>query len=85
MSTFCVWIHPLANACKVRVLGVENAKWLLNRLTQSFLVKSREMVNEEESFPRCSFRVPYTSQMPRSKFERLLAGIPEVRLMLDLA
>ena len=48
MSTFCVWIHPLANACKVRVLGIENAKWLLNRLTRSFLIKSRDIVNEEE-------------------------------------
>jgi hypothetical protein len=85
MSTFSVWIHPLANACKVRVLGIENAKWLLNRLTRSLLLKTRDVVNEEECFPRCSFRVPYSLQMPRSTFEKLLAGIPEVRLMLDLS
>jgi hypothetical protein len=85
MSTFCVWIHPLANACKVRVLGLENAKWLLNRLTRSFLVTNGDRVNEEECFPRCSFHVPYSLQMPRSSLEKLLEGIPEVRLMLDLA
>jgi hypothetical protein len=85
MNTFCVWIHPLGNACKVRVLGIKNAKWLLNRLTQSFVVKSSETLNEEECFPCCTFRVPYSFQTPRSTFEKLLAGIPEVRLRLDLA
>ena len=85
MNTFCVWLHPLAKGCKVRVLGIENAKWLLNRLTQSFALKSSEAVNEEECYPRCSFRVPYSSQTRRSTFKKLLAGIPEVRLMLDLA
>jgi hypothetical protein len=85
MDSFCVWIHPLGNACKVQVLGMKNAKWLLNRLAQAFVVKSSETVNEEECFPCCTFRVPYSLRTPRSTFEKLLAGIPEVRLMLDLA
>ena len=81
MNPFCVWTHPLTNACKVQVLGIKNAKWLLNRLSQSFVVKSSQAVNEKECFPCCTFRVPYSSQSPRSTFEKLLAGIPEVRLM----
>ena len=85
MSTFCVWIHPLANACKVRVLGIENAKWLFDRLARAFHAKSSETVNEEEGYPCCTFRVPYSSRISRSALEKLLAGIPEVRLMLDLA
>ena len=85
MNTFCVWIHPLATACKVRVLGIENAKWLLSRLIRSCHVNSSETVNEEECFPRCTFRVPYSSEMRRSTFRKLLADIPEVRLMLDMA
>jgi hypothetical protein len=85
MNTFCVWLHPLANGCKVRVLGIENAKWLLNRLTQSSVVKSSETVNEEECYPRCSFQVPYSSQTPRFTLKELLTSIPEIRLMLEPA
>lgn len=85
MNTFCVWTHPLKHACKVQVLGIKNAEWLLNRLSQSFVVRSSQKVNEKECYPRCTFRVPYSSQMRRCTFETLLAGIPEVRLMRDLA
>jgi hypothetical protein len=85
MNPFCVWTHPLTNACTVRVLGIKNAQWLLNRLSPSFAAKSSQAVNEKECFPCCTFRVPYSSRMRRSTFEKLLAGIPEVRLMWDLA
>jgi hypothetical protein len=85
MNAFCVWTRPLANACKVRVLGIRNAKWLLNRLSRSFLVKSSETVNEKECFPCCTFRVPYNFQMCHRTFERLLTAIPEVRLMTEPA
>jgi hypothetical protein len=80
MNTFSVWIQPFADLCEIRVLGIENAKWLLSRLITSVLVNSSETVNEEECFPRCTFRVPYSS----STFEKLLAGIPEVRVMFGL-
>jgi hypothetical protein len=42
-------------------------------------------VNEEESFPCCTFRVVYGSQMNHALFRKLLDGIPEVRMMADPA
>jgi hypothetical protein len=85
MNPFCVWLQPLRNGCDIRVLGIDNAKWLLNRLTQLFAIKNSEAVNEVECYPRCSFRMLYSFQMPRRRFKQLLAAIPEVKLMLDLA
>ncbi len=84
MNSFCVWIHPLASTYKVRVLGIENAKWLLDRLRQSFVFKRSESVNEKDCFPCCTFSVPYRSQTRPSMLEKLLASIPEVKLMFNL-
>jgi hypothetical protein len=85
MNNFCVWISPLADVCKVRVLGIKNAEWLLNRLRQSLAFRGSEAVNDKECFPCCSFIVPYTSQTSPSTLEKLLSGIWEVKLMLNLA
>ena len=85
MNSFCVWIRPLANTYKVRVLGIRNAQWLLDRLRQSFVFKDSEAVNEKECFPCCTFSVPCRSQTGPSTLEKLLAGVPEVKLMSSLA
>ena len=84
MNTFSVWIRPLGSICRVRVDGMQNARWLLHRLRQSFVFKSSEPINDEGS-SRSTFHVPYSSRMSRSTFEKLLAAIPEVTLMLDPA
>ena len=47
MDRFQVWIHPMANACRVRVEGIQNAKWLLSRLSESFVFKSSEAIKDE--------------------------------------
>lgn len=85
MIPFCVWIRPLGSNCRVRVDGIKNVKWLLDRLSQSFVFKSSEPIDEDQSSSCSTFQVPYSSQMPRSTFEKLLAGIPEVRLMTEPA
>ena len=85
MNTFRVWIRPLGNNSRVRVDGVGNAQWLLNRLGHSFVFKTADPMNEEEGSSCCSFRVAYNSQMSRRGLDRLLAGIPEVQLMTDPA
>ena len=72
MNRFRVWLRPLNNGCKVRVDGIKNAKWLLTRLSQSFVFKSSEAMNEDEFFPACVFSVPYGSQMSDSLFWKLL-------------
>ena len=85
MNRFQVWLRPSNSGCKVRVDGVKNAKWLLNRLSRSFVFKSSEAMNEEDFFPACVFGVVYGSQMCHAAFKKLLNGMPEVVLMIDPA
>lgn len=85
MNSFSVWIRPLGGVCRVRVDGTQNARWLLDRLGRSFVFKSSEPIHDDQGSSRSTFQVPYSSQMPRSVFEKLLVAIPEVTLMLDPA
>ena len=83
MNTFRVWIRPLGTVCRVRVDGAENAMWLLAQLGHSIAFNACEPIRDDEASVRSTFQVPYTPQMPPSTFERLLAAIPQVELMLD--
>jgi len=47
--------------------------------------KTSEEVRQERGSGCCTFRVAYSSRVPRAVLEKLLAGIPEVKLMLDPA
>ncbi len=85
MNTFPVWLRPLGSDCRVRVDGVNNARWLLARLSQSFIFKTSEEVHEEQGSSYCTFRLAYSSQMSRRALEKLLASIPEVKIMLEPA
>jgi hypothetical protein len=85
MSLFHVWIRPLSNACRVRVDGMLNARWLLNRLSESFVFKNSEPLDDNTKTACSSFQVQYSSEMSGPKFAKLLAGIPEVYLMLEPA
>jgi hypothetical protein len=85
MTAFHVWLRPLGDFCRVRVDGIENARWLLDRLSQSFVFKTFEPFGETMGSPVCSFQIPYNPPLSRSKFEGLLAAIPEVRLMSEPA
>ena len=85
MNRFRVWLRPLNSGCKVRVDDVKSARWLLNRLSQSFVFKNSEAMNEDEFFPACVFAVAYGSQMSHPLFWKLLHGISEVDLMADPA
>jgi hypothetical protein len=85
MKTFSVWLRPFGNVCRVRVDGLRNAQWLLNRLGHSFVFKTADPMNEEVGSPCCTFRVAYDSQMSPRGLRRLLATIPEVQLMAEPA
>lgn len=85
MNTLQVWIRPLGADCRVRVDGMKSAEWLLQRLSHSFIFKTSEEVRQERGSGCCTFRVAYSSRVPRSVLEKLLAAIPGVRLMLDPA
>ncbi|MCR4413849.1 MAG: hypothetical protein NUV77_15625 [Thermoguttaceae bacterium] len=85
MNPFRVWIRPLGTTCRVRVEGLKNARWLLDRLGQSFVFKTSEALDEGHDSPCCTFQISYSSQTPRSAFEKLLVAIPEVKLMSEPA
>jgi hypothetical protein len=85
MNPFQVWLRPLGGDCRVRVDGMRNAQWLLTRLSQSFVFKTSEGVHEDKDSSCCTFNLAYSSQVPRRMFERLLASIPEVMVMVDPA
>lgn len=81
MNKFHVWLRPLGDMCRVRVDGMENAKWLLDQLSRSFIFKTSEPFGVTAGSTVCSFAVPYNTSLSRSKFERTLAAIPELTLM----
>jgi hypothetical protein len=85
MNPFPVWLRPVGDFCRVRVDGIENARWLLGRLSQSFVFKTFEPFVETMGSSVCSFQIPYNPPLSRTKFVRLLAAIPEVRLMSEPA
>jgi len=84
MRSFSVWIRPDGDFCQVRVNGKENAKRLLNCLSESFVFKTFDPMTEDEG-AFCRFLVPYNPPLSRSSFVKLLAAMPEVRLMSEPA
>ncbi len=85
MEKFKVWIRSAENKCRLQVDGTGNAQWLLDRLGRSFVFKTADPMNEEQGTSHCSFQVAYNYQMSPRVLEKLLGGIPEVRLMNKLA
>ncbi len=83
MSGFRVWIRPLGDDCRLRVDGMQNARWLLNRLGRSFVFKSAEPINDDKGPSSCVFHVHLASQMSHPTLEKLLAAISEVELIAD--
>ena len=85
MKAFRVWIRSSQNNCRLRVDGIRNAHWLLDRLGHSFVFKTAAPMDEEEGSMCYSFRVAYSSHISNRGLVRLLAAIPEVTLMRDPA
>ncbi len=85
MKTFQVWIRPLGEACRVRVDGLENGRWLLARLIETSGIKRGEPTAEGEPFGLFTFLVALSPTMTRSMLGEWLAAIPEVNLTFQLA
>lgn len=83
MPAFNVWVRRLEGASRVRVDALANAHWLIRKLSDSFVFKTSEPVNERQDSPDCTFRVAHDSQLTGARFEKLLAGINEVRLLRE--
>jgi hypothetical protein len=85
MKSFCVWLSRIDGASGLRVDGVKNATWLLSKLSDLFVFKTSEPLREAPNSPDCTFRVAHSSQLSGHKFEKLLAGITEVKLIFEPA
>jgi hypothetical protein len=85
MKAFRVLLSRIDGASGLRVDGVENATWLLSRLSDFFVFKTSEPLFEVPNSADCSFLVAHSSQLSGRKFEKLLAGITEVKLVFEPA
>jgi len=81
MESFRVWVRPLDYEYLICVDGVENAHWLLERLSGSFVFRSAQPISQQGGSAMCSFQVPCNSQLPFSRFQKVLAAIPEVTFL----
>ena len=85
MKTFCVQLNRIDGASGLCVDGLENAKWLLSRLSDFFVFKTSEPLGGTANSSDCTFQVAHSSQLSGPKFEKLLAGFAEVKLIVDPA
>ena len=70
MNRFRVWLRPSNSGCKVKVDGVKNAWWLLDRLSRSFFFKSSRSDERERILSRVRFRRPlWIARVPRGFHE----------------
>jgi hypothetical protein len=83
MKAFHVWISRLDGASGIRVESLENAMWLLCKLSEFFVFKTSEPLQEIANSSDYTFRIAHNSQLSGHRFEKLLAGIVEARVMLE--
>jgi hypothetical protein len=84
MKLFNVAVMKMDGATRLRVESHDHANWLLRRLSELFVFKTCEPVLEIPNSSECTFRIAHSSGLSSSRFERLLAGIAEVRLSREL-
>ena len=83
MKAFRVWICRMDGASGLRVDGLENANWLLRRLSEFFVFKTSEPLRDVSDSSDYTFRVAHNSQMTGHQFEKLLAGFAEANVTVE--
>lgn len=83
MKAFHVWISRLDGVSGIRVESLENAVWLLRKLSEFFVFKTCEPFREIVDSSDYTFRIAHNSQLSGHRLEKLLAGIAEARVMLE--
>ena len=85
MKVFNVRICRMDGTSSLRVDGLENTNWLLRRLSDFFVFKTSEPLYEVSDSSDYTFRVAHNSQMSGRRFEKMLAEIAEVKVILEPA
>lgn len=83
MVAFQIWISRLEGASGIRVESLENAMWLLGKLSEFFVFKTCEPIREIVNSSDYTFLIAHNSQLSGHRLEKLLAGIAEARVMLE--
>ena len=78
-----VWLRPLGQGCRIRVETVENAFWLLGRLTETNRLVGLEHIQLSTTESECTFEIPTSSQRTRLTLESAMAQIPGLLLLLE--
>jgi hypothetical protein len=81
MDAFRVWVRPTDYEFLVCVDGVENAHWLIDQLGRSFVFQSAQPIYQEHTSRLCSFQVPRYSQLSFTTFTKMLAAMPQVKIL----
>lgn len=85
MNRFQVWVRQVGNSCRVRVDGMQNAAWLLDRLARALVFKTSGPVVDDWDSYSSTFQVACSGQMTFLMVRRALVAIPEVSLTLERA
>lgn len=75
----------MGEVCRVRVDGVENARWLLARLSGALLALGSDPPRTSAASGQCLFEVPCTPQFTASRLGEVLRAMPEVQVMTSPA
>ncbi len=82
-TTIRVWVRSLGNSCRVRVESMENARWLLARLTEKKALAGLSQMEITPTDSGCLFQIPNATKRTLETLETALGAIPEVQLMLS--
>jgi hypothetical protein len=83
MKAFNVLISRMDGASRIRVDGLDNTQWLLCRLSDLFIFKTSEPLYDIPNSSSYSFRVAHNSQMSGPRFEKLIASIAGVKVIME--
>ena len=83
MDRLKVWLRPLGSSYRVKVDGNDNAKWLSRRLQDQEVECTQLENNGGTAYWMFVATVP--SPTARLKLPEIIAGMPEVQLMLEPA
>jgi hypothetical protein len=78
VDKFRVWVQPTDYGHVLCVEGMENARWLLDRLGRSFVFRSAEPISQDGKSSLCRFQLPGGPFVSSSKLQKLLTDMPEV-------
>ena len=83
MDVFKVWVTRIDGATRLRIVDLDDTEWLLARLSDFFVFKTCEPVRGVQNSSAYWFRVAHNSQLSAVGLERILSGIPQIKMIVE--